>query len=659
MDRRVEYKHNQMALLDPGMFEAVNYQGIINFLNRSRLHLALSANPYISLPYIQQFWDTVQQDTNVNPHVLRATVNNTDVAISVDTIRVALALGGENDDPSLPGNLIMGFFQMMGYIGRQNDTQARKGRLVGEWRYFMHVIIQCLSPRKAGQGFLMYPRFIQMILNHLIPNLSQHPQRLTLTPMTKRIFTHYTKVKQQNADLIPVPTPLFGHIINPDYVVPPNNNWFHPEVLAHDQDQQQQKQAHFQPQIEPQQQQAQVEPQPNVQQQVQQPVQQENTQENEPIDIHANVDVDMHDNPDLGLNMDDIQDDIVQSPIHEVEGNVVDTSTSDSIVLDADEPESDSSRDFSLGSYERLASFPLANAGKRVKPQAKKPRRKSTRDPPSGVVIGKRTLPDESSDSDDDFVPATKSQKLMAASIVAAASAQGVEDAKFVDSLLITPKPSQHTSPIITPASNVPAQSQVGRQVDVLLAADSKRELVIQYQSKQLLDMKLLFSKLAERLDAQGEMRLKDVCHNVEIQRKDDDVNDPSGNIEGDRQYVDVNPVSRVQGESKYASIEGSKKGSEANDEILLLEFFQNDSDIEDEVEKLECLDDIDELFDDLEDEILNTKVEEREIVEIEIEKSTAEVTYEGCDGLNVPYNFIKDDVCAGSKLLENWKSSS
>ncbi|KAI3744805.1 hypothetical protein L1987_57898 [Smallanthus sonchifolius] len=273
MARHVEYKHNQVALLDPNMSEAVNFQGIIEFLNRSRLRVALSADPYISLVYIQQFWDTVHQDTDVEPHVLRANVNNTEIAISEETIRAALALGGAADDPmSYPGTLIMGCFQRMGYRGKPNDTQARKGGLVGEWRYFMHVIIQCLSPRKAGtdglkialqaamvaltlnkrfnfalyiyrellmqitpaegQGFLMYPRFIQLILNHLLPDLPQHSIRLTLTPMSKRIFTDCTKVKQQNAALIPVNTPLFGNLINPDYVEPPNDNWFHPDEIA-------------------------------------------------------------------------------------------------------------------------------------------------------------------------------------------------------------------------------------------------------------------------------------------------------------------------------------------------------------------------------------------------------------------------------------------
>ncbi|KAI3712387.1 hypothetical protein L1987_70942 [Smallanthus sonchifolius] len=110
----------------------------------------------------------------------------------------------------------------------------------------------------------------------------------------------------------------------------------------------------------------------------------------------------------------------------------------------------------------------------------------------------------------------------------------------------------------------------------------------------------------------------------------------------GDDGYED----GRVQGESTQ-NIEGKKEGKEveASEDILLREFFQNDSDIDDEAEKIECLEDIDELFDDLDDEALDTEVEEGKIVEVEIEKSKVDITYEGCDGLNVPYNFIQYDA--------------
>ncbi|KAI3815603.1 hypothetical protein L1987_15277 [Smallanthus sonchifolius] len=156
--------------------------------------------------------------------------------------------------------------------------------------------------------------------------------------------------------------------------------------------------------------------------------------------------------------------------------------------------------------------------------------------------------------------------------------------------------------------------------------------------------MQALVSKLIERLNTQGQLRIRDACHTESIQRHNDEVNDPSGNIEGDRQYADVDPISKVQGESTSQSIDGNKDTSGVNEEeILLLEFFSESK--EEEVEKIACLDDIDELFNDIEDDVSDTEIEEGEIVEIEIEKSQDKVIYEGYDGLNVPYNFIQDDV--------------
>ncbi|KAI3827884.1 hypothetical protein L1987_01973 [Smallanthus sonchifolius] len=130
------------------------------------------------------------------------------------------------------------------------------------------------------------------------------------------------------------------------------------------------------------------------------------------------------------------------------------------------------------------------------------------------------------------------------------------------------------------------------------------------------------------------------------IQRRDDEDNDPAGNIEGIRQYTDANPISRVQGESTSQSLEGNKDKdtSGTNDEeIMLLEFFQDSE--EEEAEKIECLDDIDDLFNDMDEDMSDTEIEEGEILEIEIEKDKDSVTYEGCDGLKVPYNFIQEDV--------------
>ncbi|KAI3825189.1 hypothetical protein L1987_06666 [Smallanthus sonchifolius] len=324
---------------------------------RSRLHVALSADPYISLLYIQQFWDTVHQDTDVEPHVLRATVNNTEIAISEETIRVALDLGGNAEDPlSYPGILIMGCIQRMGYRGRQNDTQARKGGLVDEWRYFMHVIIQCISPRNAGTDGLKMALQTAMVA-------------LTLTKRFNfPLYLYREMVMQINP--AEVNTPLFGHLINPDYVAPLNDNWFHPEEIAQaqgfnvQQQQQQQPQQPAQQQVLQQQipvQQVQVPVQPQIPIPEQVPIPQAEVE----IPIHEPVQEEIvHEHEhNLAMNMDDFVDDTVNSPIHEAEGNVVadddsSSSSSETICPVTEATDSHASRDFSSDHYEWLATIP-------------------------------------------------------------------------------------------------------------------------------------------------------------------------------------------------------------------------------------------------------------------------------------------------------------
>ncbi|KAI3825178.1 hypothetical protein L1987_06654 [Smallanthus sonchifolius] len=69
---------------------AVHYREIINFLNRSKINYAISADPVVSRPYLEQFWETADHDCTVNPNVIRATVAGHDIAISEDTIRRVL-----------------------------------------------------------------------------------------------------------------------------------------------------------------------------------------------------------------------------------------------------------------------------------------------------------------------------------------------------------------------------------------------------------------------------------------------------------------------------------------------------------------------------------------------------------------------------------------
>ena len=206
----------------------------------------------------------------------------------------------------------------MGYIGEFNDSQLRKTNLSPIWRFLKHVIIVCLSARKAGlddigqtmqsamvalvlnkpynfsryvfssmannvsspqHKFLMFPRFLQLMMNAQVPDLPMLGQPMVQMQMLKRIFAD---CRQYGKYLTPEDTPLFGHVSNPNYVAPANDDWQDPPEQAPEQAPQQapdQAPQHV-PQQAPQEAPQQQEPQP-----VNAPIQlEESTEEEEHLE---------------------------------------------------------------------------------------------------------------------------------------------------------------------------------------------------------------------------------------------------------------------------------------------------------------------------------------------------------------------------------------
>jgi hypothetical protein len=84
--------------------------------------------------------------------------------------------------------------------------------------------------------FYMYPRFIQIILNHKYPNLAKNGGTLKLVTMGKRVFADMKSAKEKAAKALdendqvdpdlytPVHTDLFGHLIDPNYEADEHGN---------------------------------------------------------------------------------------------------------------------------------------------------------------------------------------------------------------------------------------------------------------------------------------------------------------------------------------------------------------------------------------------------------------------------------------------------
>ncbi|KAI3814188.1 hypothetical protein L1987_18936 [Smallanthus sonchifolius] len=91
MARAFSNEFNLLANTEPEWKgAALQYRDIVDFLNRSRISYAISADPIVSRPYLEQFWETAEHDCTVSPNVIRATVAGQAIAFSEDTIRRVL-----------------------------------------------------------------------------------------------------------------------------------------------------------------------------------------------------------------------------------------------------------------------------------------------------------------------------------------------------------------------------------------------------------------------------------------------------------------------------------------------------------------------------------------------------------------------------------------
>ncbi|KAI3825068.1 hypothetical protein L1987_06544 [Smallanthus sonchifolius] len=167
----------------------------------------------------------------------------------------------------------------MGYVGTMDYSSYKKMWVLDQWCYFAHFMIMCLSARKAGKDamghdlvapmgafslnkgynfskyiyksitdqinaadrfrFLLYARFMQLLINDVVPNLPAIRQRLQVKRVAKRVFSQF--LMPGSVEPTPEHTPLFGHLINEAYVALADFRWYsaesEPELSQHSDEQ--------------------------------------------------------------------------------------------------------------------------------------------------------------------------------------------------------------------------------------------------------------------------------------------------------------------------------------------------------------------------------------------------------------------------------------
>ncbi|GJR82409.1 hypothetical protein Tco_0153194 [Tanacetum coccineum] len=214
-------KHNQVGfLLKPT--ESAGYTEIVDFLRRSKLRYALTHNPPIYDSLVKQFWQTATARTLADgTQQLNATIDTIEYTITEESVRRQLQLADASGIHMLQNEEIFAGLQNIGYVNDRTFT-FWKSHFTPQWRFLIHHILHCLSSKSGGwdqfgsniaialiclstgrdfnfsklifdgmisnlkskSKFLMYPRFLQMILNVQTENKNL----FVPVSLTKKIF---------------------------------------------------------------------------------------------------------------------------------------------------------------------------------------------------------------------------------------------------------------------------------------------------------------------------------------------------------------------------------------------------------------------------------------------------------------------------------------
>nr|GEZ92016.1 hypothetical protein [Tanacetum cinerariifolium] len=203
---------------------AEGFEQIIDFLSGRYIHYALTVNPPIYISYIKQFWNTASVKRSDDVTRLQALVDRKKIVISEDVIREILQLDDAEGVVCLPNEEIFAGLAQMGYEKPSTKLTFYKAFFSSQWKFLIHTILQSLSAKRtswnefsmvmasaviclskghkfnfskyifdslvhnvdSSSKFYMYPRFIQLIIQNQVGDLSTHTTRYISPALTQK-----------------------------------------------------------------------------------------------------------------------------------------------------------------------------------------------------------------------------------------------------------------------------------------------------------------------------------------------------------------------------------------------------------------------------------------------------------------------------------------
>nr|GEV71806.1 hypothetical protein [Tanacetum cinerariifolium] len=244
-------------LLLSGKYAAKGFEQIFDFLSGCYIHYALTVSPPIYISCIKQFWNFVSGKRLGDVTRLQALVDKKKIVISEADIREIPQLNDAEGVVCLPNEEIFTGLAQMGYEKPSTKLTFYKAFFSSQWKFLIHTILQSLSAKRtswnefstamasaviclskgqrfnfskyifdslvrnvdSSSKFYMYPRFIQLIIQTNIVDLSTHTTRYISPALTQKVFYEYVKGWERflGEEVVP-PTPMSSS--PPSLVIP-------------------------------------------------------------------------------------------------------------------------------------------------------------------------------------------------------------------------------------------------------------------------------------------------------------------------------------------------------------------------------------------------------------------------------------------------------
>nr|GEY38937.1 hypothetical protein [Tanacetum cinerariifolium] len=235
----------QNQMLDYGKSDASEgFNQITDFLNGSYIKYALTVNPTIYVSHIKQIWNTVAIKQSNDVTRLQALVDKKKVVVTEAVIRDTLHLDDAEGVDCLPNEEIFTALDRMGYEKPSTKLTFYKAFFSSQWKFLIHIILQsmsdkhtswnefssamastviCLSTGRkfnfskyifdslvrnvdSSSKFYMYPRFIHLIIQNQLGDLSTHTTKYISPALTQKVFAN---MRRMGKGCSGVETPLF------------------------------------------------------------------------------------------------------------------------------------------------------------------------------------------------------------------------------------------------------------------------------------------------------------------------------------------------------------------------------------------------------------------------------------------------------------------